>query len=596
MINLICRNSFKPSVIIRIVLTIFFTMLAFVPLLHIYTGDSDFYKYFLWAKAFNQGDLFSLGGSILSPQGVPLSQWSFGPGLIFSLGGLFTDQTFGITIFVGWIFAIIFWISYCGILLNVTKNNHSLVLLGVSSSYIGTPLGYYSSAYGSESLSYTCLSVMIYWLLSRNRFSTFDCLVVGIWASLLVAIRSQLILYTIPVYLIILYKIRDGYSAENASVTRSMLNVAASFVPLLLAIVAASTANFWMTGSAFESVYNFGFGDFASVDFSHPEWSAVLVHSWHGLFAYHPLYLLGFAALAEMIRIQQDRSQQVVLVVTACVIMLHVYLHASWYCWWLGMGSFGMRGLSICAIILMPILLKILSEREEQGKSNVAVVAVIMVLCLWSFALLTQGPTQYYTYGQLFDGVGSAFEIFIGLQFFVLPAVLFCAGMISTRLHGRLHISLSIQDVISLVLLLVLVHYQSTIFFYEKGGMLVCSLGSLILMFVVILGYHAVVEICQKYSSAFKRLFGALSFVCYLTLVCVFTNLTIKTHQFLATRSPVPPSYTHIGKVDISEVRASSMEYMNVPGFDRKKAWLQSYLEFLDSTDNNTVRLIRTGH
>jgi len=47
-------------------------------------GGPDFGHSSEWAWVFRSGDIAYIRGDVLSPSRVPLSQWSFGPGLILA--------------------------------------------------------------------------------------------------------------------------------------------------------------------------------------------------------------------------------------------------------------------------------------------------------------------------------------------------------------------------------------------------------------------------------------------------------------------------------------------------------------------------------
>jgi hypothetical protein len=364
-----------------------------------------------------------------------------------------------------------------------------------------------------------------------------------------------------------------------------------SHVPVFLALLAIATVNYWMTGSPFGSVYNFGYGDFKSMDFLHPELLAVLVHPWHGLFAYHPLYLIGFASLFVMIRRQHNRTKRLLLVVTAFIIMLHIYLHASWYAWWLGLNTFGMRGLSICVIIVIPVLLTLMSEREKRGESNNVLIVMIFLANIWSFALLTQGETQYYTYQQLFSGIISASDNLISLHFIILPVAVFGLGSLATLIYGKSHSSFSFKNVVTAVLLLLVIQYQITQLFFDRAGMLVVSLMSLVVMFLILMGYRVVIEEFQKHCVVLQRIFLASSVLICIALTVLFANLAVATNHRIAAKMPAPRSFAHISTFNVDEVRLSCMEYMSVPGFDDKKARLIKYLDYLDKGDDKASLL-----
>jgi hypothetical protein len=189
-------------------------------------------------------------------------------------------------------------------------------------------------------------------------------------------------------------------------------------------------------------------------------------------------------------------------------------------------------------------------------------------MCLWSFALLTQGPTQYYTYRQFLTGIEAAFTNLIDLHFFVLPALVLAAGVLATQGYG--HSSLAFKNIATALILLLLVHYQCTIFFFDKMGMTGCSLISLAFVFVIVAGYFTVFKVFQEHSLILLRTFGILSVICYLALIGLFANLTITTNQIMLAKLPSQPAFAHISRVDVNEVRASLLEYMNVAGFDEK--------------------------
>jgi len=571
---------FKISNIMRNVLVVFGTIVAFIPMrLNNNSDGADFPKYLDWANAFNQSDIHWLGMTELSPVGIPLFQWSFGPGLIFSLGGLFNDIKPDDAAFVGWLFAVIFWISYIGILLHVTRNNYFLAMFGVGCTFIGTPLGFYSSAYSSESLSYTCLSVVIYWVISRNRFSAADFLMTGIWAAMLVMIRSQLALYLVPVFFLLMYRIRDEGNSWNIPVK----HIAAGILPVLISLLAIVTVNYWMTGSPFESVYNFGYDDFKSLDFLHPELLAVLIHPWHGLFVYHPLYLIGFAVLGVMIYKESNQLRQILFAAAALSIVLHIYLHASWYVWWLGENSFGMRGLSISAIILVPAILMHMVEREGQGKSNSVLIAGLFLSNIWSLILLIQGPTQYFTYQQLFTEIRTTIENLIVSHFFDLPVAVLVLGYLGSLKLTLSYPSLSLKNIAMTVVVLLVIHYQISTLYFDNVGMLAISFFSLAILSVLLAGYRVAIGTFQTHSCMLQRIFSAISMIIFITLTVLFINLAVDTNRIVASRISVPITSDHNSAVDVHEVRASLMEYLKVPGFDDKKKRLINYLKYLDT-------------
>jgi hypothetical protein len=121
-----------------------------------------------------------------------------------------------------------------------------------------------------------------------------------------------------------------------------------------------------------------------------------------------------------------------------------VYLQAAWYAWWLGTLTFGMRGLSIAAVVLIPAIVRFMREREGRNKSNTLFGALVLAACLWSTPLLLanlRSETQFMTYLELLGSYETLTRplqpalLVLGLT---LVAVLFIMRKTTNRSLGRL--------------------------------------------------------------------------------------------------------------------------------------------------------------
>jgi len=260
----------------------------------------DMLFYLQWAQVFRHlnTETFLFFGHTLSPLGVPLTQWSHGPGLLFSLcpaacGSLSPEDPQ--VQWIGWGFAVIFWLAMFRLLRRAGIGDVQWAVYGVLIAIFGTHMGFYSRSLGSEALSQTFLVLLAVWVLSRERWGILDALVAGCLAAFLVIIRWQLLLYAIPLFGAMYYGMWQARTAQSP--WRTSVLAALPLVPVLLGLVQVGFTNRWMTGDFLRSPYSFGNETFKSLDFARPELATVLLHPWHGLLSYHPLYLLGFVAL-----------------------------------------------------------------------------------------------------------------------------------------------------------------------------------------------------------------------------------------------------------------------------------------------------------
>lgn len=118
--GLLYKHKFKPYQKFKTYLPYAFIIL-FCSLFYGMARDgADFGRYIDWSVAIKESNIFKLQGDTLSPMGVPLSQWSFGPGILFLVGNIFFKDLIKGALFVGWIFTIILWWALFGTLYYVS--------------------------------------------------------------------------------------------------------------------------------------------------------------------------------------------------------------------------------------------------------------------------------------------------------------------------------------------------------------------------------------------------------------------------------------------------------------------------------------------
>ncbi len=163
----------------------------------------DFDHYMHWSRAFQTLDtrIFLDEGHTLSPLGVPLSQWSHGPGLLYALCPVGCAQWMSPdrqALWISWIVTAAFWWAMVGLLRRASYGDPQWVIYGVLVAVVGTQLGFYSRSYASETLSQAVFALLALWVVTRRDWRALDALVVGCLAGLLAIIRSQLVIYALP--------------------------------------------------------------------------------------------------------------------------------------------------------------------------------------------------------------------------------------------------------------------------------------------------------------------------------------------------------------------------------------------------------------
>ncbi len=550
-------------------------------------GGSDFFRYINWSSAIKENNIFKLPGKTLSPMGVPLSQHSSGPGLLFLIGNIFFKDLIDGALFVGWIFSLIFWWALLGTLYCVSHKNVGLTLFGALIAFVGTHLGFYSTVYSSESLSYSCFAVMVFWVIKTKAWKMSDSLLVGMLAGLLIIIRLQLAIYCISVFGTMYYLIFTGHNKRSR--IKTFMLVFLPILPVLVGIIEVGLSNRWMTGSFFSSAYVFGSGAFKSLDWKHPEFSAVLFNPWHGLLAYHPLYALGCFALFFLILSKKRLREKFLCVSLLMILFAHLYLQASWYDWWLGTGTFGMRGLGIWAIILIPCLIHLLAERERRNLSNRIWFIFIFACCVWSYLLLMQnryGYTQFYTYQMLLTSQYNQLISFLSYNFIFSQGPVICVAVITLAFRKKALNTIPYGTTLFLAFMTLYYLLDYSISKNQPGFQnnyfIIFTIKTALLMSIPFLLDS--ILFAREHNMLFryaKWVVTSFLITLFVTTTYYFAKFAVNTERSIYSGVEPPRSFSYISDVDIDQVERAYNEYLKVPGFDNKKVALYNYLNEL---------------
>lgn len=555
-------------------------------LLAVSTGGPDFGRYSDWATAVLSGDIFALRGDEQSPAGVPYSLWAAAPGVLFALASLVLGGTvdlFIASLATGWLAAIAFWCASFVALRRVADGDRTLVVFGLGALFVGTHAGYYSHIYSTEVFAIAFVALL--WALAwrRTPWALVDAVAAGSLTALLILVRPFLAVYAMPALWTGLMSGRTDQagraSGTQGTWTRPAALAIAVALPILAALAQHAVVNRWMTGSPWQSPYSFEGAGFRSVDLANPEFMAVLTHSWHGLLTYHPLFGVAFVALLANLR----RADRVVWGATLVAVVVHLWVQAAWYVWWLGTDTFGMRGMAPAALPLVSALVVAIRRAAQRGGFGASLwTGAAMLACAWSMSLLVAGRTQFLSWADLLSSdhhrvTALVAGLVVGVWVFrhlstpgagradarpasAVPGA--DAGLLAGLAFGYL-----------LLQLVVLEEDRLTRAVLGITGAILVSAGA------------ALVQRLQRpvrratMAGALRRLgLPAAAIALFCLQSALFARLAVSTERYLASGAPPPRQFRHVGVFPLGEVEDGYAEYLLVDGFDDKKAALRAFL------------------
>jgi hypothetical protein len=549
------------------------------------SAGPDLGFYVDWADATATADIFKLHGQVLSPSGVPLSQWSAGPGLLFALG----ERALGslaplrdAALSVGSVSALVFWWAFVTLLVRAGGGRPLLSLFGAGAAFVGTHAGFYSQSHGSESLAYGAGGLMLV-LLTSPRWRPVDGAQVGVAAALLVLVRPQLALYALPA--LVLAAGRSWRARSEGARGAAVWTVTLAAIPLALTVLVTGVVNRWMTGSALQSPYAFSGAGFSSLDWRRPEFAAVLWHPFHGLLAYHPLYALGAAALVVCILRARDSAERALWLGGLFAVLANLYLQASWYVWWMGTLSFGMRGLALAALVLIPALVRALASAAG-GLERWFWCLATVVCCSWSVLLLLQRHGPITSWRALLSAqareLGMLGQPEVGGA--LLAGLLLAALVVGTLLldAAQADRTLAACSILLLGASLGYLLVRAVGRFIRRGALEELRVVMLVLLLVAVVLVPVALVARWRHVRLREAAAEGLGWSATLVLVAAsvtFVPLARETERRIAAGIRPSRPMKHTGSVELDQAREAYYEYLELAGFDEKKAALLAFLE-----------------
>ena len=564
----------------------------------------DFEQYLDWSRAAVYGDIFQLDSFVESPQRVPFFQWCAGPGLVSATlvaicdaipSGLIARHGVFLT---SALLSLVFWWSFAKLLSAISGGHRNRVLDALCAAFLGTHLGYYSITTGSELLALAPVAVLAVELVRpmRNRFAS--VVLVGSCTAILIMIRPYLGLYALPSLTVTVYRLW----------TEPRIPVRVLYGSVLVFAVASSCVqvgqvNFWMTGSWTHSPYVFGDQHFRSLDLLAPEILAVLFHPLHGWFIYHPLYALGLAAAVLLVGTAPNLRERILWAAVIAIVCFHALIQAAWYCWWLAADwSFGMRGMTPAGIPAIAAIIRLSSQSPARGdlarltsntklesfrsRIGLLVRAATLICCIWSWLLMLQGTSAYYSYAALLESQWSSIRATVLSS--RLPTIGF-AGVVAALSLGM--VSPPNREVRSRATQSI---QRSA---YQLAGILPPALaldfllwgwienGWGLVQYTVLVGAVGVLVLrsdrwrIERVGASFAPAAAVVSLLLLTVMLCWFVRIATVTQDHIHSRVAPPVPFRWKADFQVPAAQGHYQELLLLPGRESRKHNLYRFLE-----------------
>lgn len=562
------NQTTSPPVLDYWIFVAIFFLLFFDMILGAKMG-ADAREYFNWQRYFDSFDLSVLAGYPKSLRGLPLVQWQYGTGLLAAIPGMAFRLPIPMQITATFL-GIANLLLFVFVARNYAKRT-DILLLVTASLLLFTPAGYYFDAYSSEGLTVLlvlCGLCCIEWHRSRFLSLYLRALLLGATFYFMLLVKSQNIIVCVALTLIFLL---DFHASSKLRVSYSqLLKVSlAVALPPATAVGFLAAFNLVVYGNAFVSPYAFGDTEYSALSLGHLKIFEVLFSSWHGLFFYHPLLVVPIYWL-----IRSAKTPSISLIVLIAFV-LQLLLQSSWYCWWMGIGTFGARSFVGISILLVYAVLRCHQQRTMRILNSSRYLAVLAVIATFEAYLIRRGTVNFVDYHSFVHDLATRSSLVTFTAYSIFGLAAFCVSQ-------RFVIDPRIIWIIYIVGLYPLANFIRVARFAGDSlafpRLIIVATAAVVVVAAITLAFQALPRrslaepmlITARKNSA-RALVTFAACVCLVSMVAQIATLTI----FSAT---AVSNFSGGRLFDCQEQIETLDEYNMIHGYEQDKAALSAFL------------------
>jgi hypothetical protein len=244
-------------------------------------------------------------------------------------------------------------------------------------------------------------------------------------------------------------------------------------------------------------------------------------------------------------------------------------VQSAWYIWWLGGGTFGMRGMAPAALPLVAGLTAAVRHDLRSESRNATIwMRLTLVACAWSLPLLLQGATQFLTWPQLLSTERLALWLFAGLAVTWIWLAWTQRRAAATLPARELRLDVVLLTVVPVAYLVM----QLTMYCDPGIRSLKAFAGALVV--------GGVAWLASRVRSIERRnlVVGVIILAIFVAQALVFARLAVRTERVVAGRVSPPREFKYASASPVDELRVTYAEYREVPGFADRKAAMRRFL------------------
>lgn len=535
--------------------TNFFFLILILCLLLLSGGGADHVEYLRWAEYFYTFDIGVFDelnkygiGLHKSKNGLPLTSWSYGPGIFTAfINKIFFFIEKDIAIKISSLLVTILNLLLLSKILDQKKIYRLNKLFLICAFILLFPGGFYINKESTETWTIFLTLFSFFLIEDKNKQNFFiNLFIIGICFYFLLLVKIPNIFICIFLFFNLIV---NNFKNKNTNkiFSKKIIYISLLIFFPLLAIILISVYQNIVFNNFFTNAYSFGDESISSFSIKNFKLNEVLFSTWHGLFFYHPFYvIINFYLFYLLFRNKLEIKIYILTLIHFFLIISQILIQSSWSFWWMGTGTYGSRGFSGVSVVTFYIFISLINKYQNIRINNILIFFSI-ILIIWNTFLFYFGETNFVNFESFVNKVIRHHSIIILIK--ILLIILFFLFLkIIYKFNNLYFLKLTL---ISLIFFIFFTNIYSNL---KTNGAIILILFCLLVYFVLKLSI--LFDFTKSILKNKIRSFFNLSFI-----ALFFTSLFFQYNLFINFNNSKNINYTHGANFDCISLRRTLEEY-----------------------------------
>ena len=554
--------------------TNFFFLILIICLLLLSGGGADHAEYLRWAEYFYTFDIGVFDklnkhglGLHKSENGLPLTVWSYGSGIFTAfINKIFFFIKKDIPIEISTLLVSTLNLLLLSKILDQKKIQKLNKLFLICIFILFFPGGFYINKESSETWTIFLTLFSIFLIEDRNKKNFFvNLFIIGICFYFLLLVKIPNIFICIFLFInLIVNNIKN--QKINKIFSKKIIYICFLIFFFLLPIILISIYQKIVFDAFFTNAYSFGDESISSFSIKNFKLNEILFSTWHGLFFYHPFYvIINFYLIYFLFKNKLDSKIYILTLIHFFLIISQILIQSSWSFWWMGTGTYGSRGFSGVSTVTFYIFVYMINKYQNIKINNILIFASIILL-IWNTFLFYFGETNFVNFDSFINKIIRPHSIILLIKI-LLIILFFLLLKIIYKLNNLYFLKLT------LISLTFFVFFSNIYSNFKINGVIVVIIFCLLSYFII--KSSILFDFTNNKLREIIRTFLNISFI-----ALFFTSLFFQYNLFINFNNSKNINYSNGANFNCIDLRQTLDEYKYIEGYDiDKQLWEKFFLK-----------------